>query len=357
MDVVRVRIAIYSLILGGVWLPLSSCAGSPVGESLQRSLEADPQLQENPPFGMASEADSSPTVTPSAPDAATSTPEARGGTLSPFGPAASSTASVPAPGDPDFIGPVWPSSQDTDRAASARRPPATTTAALDQVPEDLRPYVEDMLALGILPLPGDEAAAAESATSVTVLNQPIQRQEYARWLLMANNAFYQDQPSKKIRPAVSSASPAFEDVGQDDPAFASIQGLAEAGIIPSRLSGNATTVSFRPEDPLTRKDLLLWKVPLDTHQPLPPASVEAIEETWGFQDAAKVPPLALRAVLADYHSGEVSNIRRAFGFTTLFQPDKPVSRAEALAVLWRFGPVNEGITAQQLLAAEPAEQN
>ncbi|WP_225889186.1 S-layer homology domain-containing protein [Halomicronema hongdechloris] len=349
--------AIYSLALGVCWLTLSSCAGSPIGESLQRSLESDPQLQENPPFGMASETDSSsPTVTSSTPDTPSSTPEATSRTPAPFGPAASSQVSIPEPGHPGFIGPVWPSSQDTDRVSRSRRQTPTTAPTLDQVPADLRPYVEDMLALDILPLPGDEAASGESAAPVAVLNQPIQRREYARWLLTANNAFYQDHPSRKIRPAVSSAAPAFQDVSQDDPAFASVQGLAEAGIIPSPLSGNATTVSFRPEAPLTRKDLLLWKVPLDTHQALPTASVEAVEETWGFQDAAKIPPLALRAVLADYHSGEVSNIRRAFGFTTLFQPDKPVTRAEALAVLWRFGPVNEGITAQQLLAAEPAAQ-
>jgi hypothetical protein len=64
----------------------------------------------------------------------------------------------------------------------------------------------------------------------------------------------------------------------------------------------------------------LWKVPLDTRQALPSASVDAVKQTWGFQDAAKVEPRALRAVLADFQNGESANIRRMLGYTTLFQP-------------------------------------
>jgi hypothetical protein len=94
---------------------------------------------------------------------------------------------------------------------------------------------------------------------------------------------------------------------------------------------------------------LLWKIPLDTRQPLPKASIEAIKETWGFQDAAKIDPQAAKAVLADFQTGEQANIKRAFGFTTLFQPKKTVTYAEAAATIWYFGTQGEGRSAKEAL--------
>ncbi|MFM6833570.1 MAG: S-layer homology domain-containing protein, partial [Dolichospermum sp.] len=128
-----------------------------------------------------------------------------------------------------------------------------------------------------------------------------------------------------------------------------IQGLAEAGLINSILSGDATAVLFRPDAPLTREQLLLWKVPLDTRQSLPGANLEAVKQTWGFQDAGNIEPKALKAILADFQNAEQSNIRRVFGYTTLFQPKKPVTRAEAGAALWYFGTPGEGISATEAL--------
>jgi hypothetical protein len=95
--------------------------------------------------------------------------------------------------------------------------------------------------------------------------------------------------------------------------------------------------------------MILWKVPLDTRQALPSASIDAVKETWGFQDIARIEPKALRAVLADFQNGDQSNIRRVFGYTTLFQPKKPVTRAEAATALWYFGISGEGISAQEAL--------
>jgi hypothetical protein len=106
---------------------------------------------------------------------------------------------------------------------------------------------------------------------------------------------------------------------------------------------------FQPDAPLLREQLILWKVPLDTRQALPSANLEAVKQTWGFQDAGKIDPKALRAVLADFQNGEKSNIRRVFGYTTLFQPKKPLTRAEAAAALWYFGTQSEGISAREAL--------
>lgn len=221
---------------------------------------------------------------------------------------------------------------------------------LNPVPEQLRPYVADLEKLGVLSLEGANPKSNSEGTSKPLQpNQPIDRRRFAQWLMETNNKIYANQPGKQIRKAPNTTKPAFQDVPQTDPDFPVIQGLAEAGIIPSPLSGDSTAVTFRPDAPLIREQLLLWKVPLDIRRNLPTTSVDGVQETWGFQDAAKIDPKALRAVFADYQNGELSNIRRAFGYTTLFQPKKEVTGAEAAAALWYFGQQGEGLSAQDAL--------
>ncbi|NET55029.1 MAG: S-layer homology domain-containing protein [Symploca sp. SIO2E6] len=220
---------------------------------------------------------------------------------------------------------------------------------LDQVPQQLRQYIEDLAALGVLTVEASNSEDNPDTQSSKKFepNQTINRRDYARWLVAANNQLHTNSPGKQIRLASATAKPAFQDVPSTDPDFPSIQALAEAGLISSPLSGNATAVTFRPDAPLTRENLILWKVPLDTRQVLPKASVEAVEQTWGFQDTAKIDPKALRAVLADFQNGESANIRRLLGYTTLFQPKKAVTRAETAAVLWYIGSQGEGISASE----------
>lgn len=242
-------------------------------------------------------------------------------------------------------------------AEATAPPPAVATATptfsdLDNTSPELRQYIQDLAALGVLP--AAEAGAKGEATTAIQFEpgKTISHREFARWLLAANNQIYASRPSQQIRPAAPTAQPAFTDVPPTDPDFPVIQGLAEAGLIPSPLSGDTTNVLFRPDAPLTREQLLLWKVPLDTRQALPNATVDAVKQTWGFQDVSRIEPRALRAVLADFSNGDQSNIRRAFGYTTLFQPKKPVTRAEAAAALWFFGSGSEGMSAQEALRVE-----
>ncbi|MGB3137392.1 MAG: S-layer homology domain-containing protein [Nodosilinea sp.] len=305
-----------SVMVAGLSLLLvTSCAGS----SLEQSLEADPQLQDRPVFDedLAETAEIIEPESTERSDVAASTP-------------VSSTETTP---------PLDVSNPE---------------ALLDETPSDLRPYVQDWLTL--------EAAETDSETVIKSQfepNQPITRGEFADWLLTANNTFYADAPAKRIRPSTSSTNPTFQDVPASYPYFAAIQGLAEAGLIPSAKTGNATAVSFRPDAPLTRENLVLWKAPLDSRATLPTATTEAVAAAWGFQDAAKIEPLALRAVLADYQNGDFANIRRAFGYTTLFQPQAGVTQAEAAAALWRFGSQTEGLSVEDLLKSsfsEPAPQ-
>ncbi len=256
-------------------------------------------------------------------------------------PNASLATSVPQPGDPNFIGPLLPNST---APAGSPSPVATGAIAtpqqfsdLTQAPAELQPYLADLAQLGVLNVSSGQEFKP---------NQVITRREFARWLVAANNRLYATRPGNQIRLAVATDQPAFQDVPRSDADFAAIQGLATAGIIPSPLSGNSTTVTFRPNAPLTREDLILWKTPLDTRQALPNATLDAVQQTWGFQDTPRIDPKALRAVLADYQNSDLANIRRAFGYTTLFQPKKPVTRAEAAAVLWYFGTQGDGMSAK-----------
>lgn len=306
-------------------LLLTSCEGSPWGTSLEKNLEPDPRLLEEETVND-EETASAPSPSPS--DAPAADVEEGDG---------AETGSPP---------------ETTDAEEPVAAPPAFKPSYTDigEAPEELQQYIEDLVNLNVLMLIDVKADDnIERDPNDFLPNQIITRREYARWLLAVNNRFYGDQRTKKIRPAVNSSQPVFQDVGTANIDFAAIQGLAEAGIIPSPLNGSSTAVTFRPNAPLTRKDLILWKVPLDTRAALPAATATAVTEAWGFQDANKIEPAALKAVLADHNNGEFANIRRALGYTTLFQPDKGVTRAEAAAVLWRFGNSTEGLSAAELL--------
>lgn len=328
---------VFSALLTSL-LVVTGCSGSKLGDTVGKSLEPDPQLAKNAPVGNSK----TPVVVSPAP-----TPKP-------------SANKQPA--------------KDTQPTAETAAPKVTAGDYTDlgKAPEEIQPYLVDLIDLDLLKVrspiaqptstrtatEGDNKAKPPALPNPDEFrpNQATTRREYARWLLAVNNRFYADQTNRKVRPGVTSSTPVFKDVSTSDPDFPAIQGLAEAGIIPSPLTGSSTTLTFRPDAPLTRQDLLLWKVPLDTRQPLPQATPAGVEEAWGFQDAAKIEPRALQAVLADYQNGDFANIRRAFGYTTLFQPVKAATRAEAAAVLWRFGNSTEGITAKDVSGSGSGSQ-
>lgn len=262
---------------------------------------------------------------------------------------------VPQPGDSQFVGPIPPVNVPSSASTPDNNITTSEFSDLNKVSPELRQHIQDLAALGVLSVESN-AAKSNTATNQFEPNKIITRREYARWLIAANNAMYANNPAKQIRLASESGQSAFSDVAKTNPDFAEIQGLAEAGLIPSPLSGDSTEVLFRPDAPLTREQLILWKLPLDTRQALPGANLEAVKQSWGFQDVGKIDPKALRAVLADFQSGEQSNIRRVFGYTTLFQPKKPVTRAEAAAALWYFGTQGDGVSASDALKLKQSPQ-
>ncbi|AFZ47444.1 S-layer region-like precursor [Cyanobacterium stanieri PCC 7202] len=168
-------------------------------------------------------------------------------------------------------------------------------------------------------------------------SQEITRRQYARWLVKTNNVIFGSNDGKSIRLASANSEAVFRDVANDDPDFPYIQGLANAGLIPSRLTNNPDAIAFNPDQPLTREDLILWKVPFDFRQSFPTTTLDNIRETWGFQDANQMSPELWQKLYIDWQNGDNANIRRTFGFTTLFQPQKTVTMEEAAITLNRFG--------------------
>ncbi|XP_071709741.1 uncharacterized protein [Rutidosis leptorrhynchoides] len=168
------------------------------------------------------------------------------------------------------------------------------------------------------------------------------RREYARWLVSASSALSRNTLSK-VYPAMyieNVTEVAFDDITPEDPDFSSIQGLAEAGLIASKLSQRDMEIStqdenflhFCPESPLSRQDLVSWKMSLEKRL-LPVADRTVLQQLSGFIDIDKINPDAWPALIADLSAGENGIIGLAFGYTRLFQPDKPVTKAQAAIAL------------------------
>ncbi|CAM6105517.1 unnamed protein product [Calypogeia fissa] len=168
------------------------------------------------------------------------------------------------------------------------------------------------------------------------------RREYARWLIAISGTLARS-PAQKVFPAMyveSISELAFNDVVPEDPDFPYIQGLAEAGLISSNLSSHDSNEDsrstdgavFLPDSPLSRQDLVSWKVALDGHM-VQAVDKQRLKAQTGYIDFEKINEDALPFLAKDLAAGERSVISTAFGFTRRFQPGKPVTRAQAAIAL------------------------
>jgi len=354
------------LSLGLLALSLNACQGSNLGSSLENAIapvnptedaapkSTEPTPKPSPSVIQTVKPTSNPTLAPTI--TATATPEtiklSPSPTSSPSFTPKSSDRSISQTSKPESLSnqliaialqalpksttPQNPKSLKAFFSINFANSPNTSTefTDLEQAPAALRDWIQDLQQLGTI------------SAKTGQLFQPnafVARREYARWLLQTNNRFYKNQPSRQIRLAQPSDTPSFLDIPNNHPDFAIIQGLANAGLI------GGTGDRFRPNDPILREELVQWKIPLDLRQPLPSATWEGISQTWGFKDTDRISDSALSAIFADAQLRDLANIRRSFGFTTILQPQKPVTRAEAAASLWYFGTATDGISANKVL--------
>lgn len=322
------------ILILSVLITLTGCANSSNQKDFEKMLAPDPQLQ----------AEKSPTPVPNPTVTPTNFP-----VVSTPNPTPTPITFPPPENTPNFT----PSSPIPSPSPSTLIPlpsnPIVANPTNSNIPEALQQFVSDLEQLGVLNLSPNLPSNNNNPTFLDQPEKNITRREFVRWLIAANNRIYADNPSRQIRLATPNSVPAFQDVPANDPDFLSIQALAEAGLIPSSLSGNNKKVNFRPDDMLTREQMLMWKVPIDKRKALSIASLDAVKQKWGFMDADQITDKALGAILADADNGDRANIRRVFGFTTLLQPQKNLSRAEAAAALWFFGDYKDGKSAKDAL--------
>ncbi|KFK35068.1 hypothetical protein AALP_AA5G231200 [Arabis alpina] len=177
------------------------------------------------------------------------------------------------------------------------------------------------------------------------------RREYARWLVRSN-LLLERNPKHRIVPAVAlagSSIPAFEDVNTTDPDFEYIQALAEAGITSSKLSvedaqNETGNVNFYPESFVSRLDLVNWKAQLEYD--FYPEIMEEISRTKvDYIDTKNINPDMALGFFLDFLTGDKSTIRNVFGRIKRFQPNRPVTKAQA-AVALTSGKMAKAISAE-----------
>ncbi|KAJ8760459.1 hypothetical protein K2173_015126 [Erythroxylum novogranatense] len=169
------------------------------------------------------------------------------------------------------------------------------------------------------------------------------RREYARWLIRLNSLLERN-PKHRIVPSISlsgSVVAAFDDISAEDSDFQYVQSLAEAGIIPSKLSGassgsDSTKLEkrflFYPDRFISRQDLIDWKAQLEYE--VPSGIIEQMSGTKaGYMDVSKMSSDASPELLFDMTSQDRSIIRKVFGQTRRFQPNKPVTKAQVAVAL------------------------
>ncbi|GER29849.1 hypothetical protein STAS_05745 [Striga asiatica] len=192
---------------------------------------------------------------------------------------------------------------------------------------------EALSALRTLKIIKDDVKADELCT----------RREYARWLVRVNSHL---ERSREHRLSTSSAlsgstSTAFDDVGIEDPDFESIQSLAEAGVVRSKLSDkNPVSNSnlgeegflFLPDRFISRQDLIGWKAKIE-YKAMPGLNEEVSRKKVGFLDVKDISSDALPEIFVDTFADEKSIIRRVFGQSKRLQPNKPCTKGQAAVAL------------------------
>ncbi|CAI9092243.1 OLC1v1027435C1 [Oldenlandia corymbosa var. corymbosa] len=264
---------------------------------------------------------------------------------------ASSVSDVSYPFTKKQLGNIYQTVNETGTSFDLNSLGITYTTAVIPAPSKLSTALQEFRGKVLIPAVVDQvqSQALSALQALKVIEVDVQpgdlctRREYARWLVSASGVLSRSTVTK-VYPAMyieNVTELAFDDIRPEDPDFPSIQGLAEAGLISSKLSrrdmqsspdDDHSPVFFSPESPLSRQDLVSWKMALEKKQ-LPVVDKEILQQLSGFIDLEKIHPDAWPALVADIAAGDQGIMALSFGYTRLFQPDKPVTKAQAAIAL------------------------
>lgn len=171
--------------------------------------------------------------------------------------------------------------------------------------------------------------------------KPVTRAEYVTWLFKANNLLKNDANKIRLAPHIE---PQFSDLPSSHPAYKYAQALANAGYSVGYDDG-----TFKPDQPITREEMIGMKVGLDKGKNIKPDR-GMMDYAWKFSDSKEVDDRFTGYIYQDYHNGgpKGTNIQRAFGKIGTFKPKQTVVRAEAAATLWQISGTNAAQVASNM---------
>lgn len=182
--------------------------------------------------------------------------------------------------------------------------------------------INDLVDIGVI----------EATTDTFQPVKPVTRAEFVRWLVKANNIVR--KRNAFIRPAEPGTPSSFTDVTEANPDFKFIQGMADAG-----WSVGFPDKTFRPDEVLTREQMIAIKNPIDWNN----ESYNGYQKAWS--DADKINKNFLTQMSTEafglYQCNGNNNWSRIYGKTKVCIPQKPVSRAEAAMCVWAIGAKGE----------------
>ncbi len=158
------------------------------------------------------------------------------------------------------------------------------------------------------------------------LLEPITRGQFITLLYFANNAVRSEEYHIRLAPAYD---PGLTDIDSSHPAYKYVQAVANAGY-----SVGYEDNTFKPDQPITREEMIGTKVPLDA------GAGHHDHNIWNFSDYEEIDSKFRDDIYIDSflkRKGKGSNIQRAFGSIKSFKPNQAVWGYEAAATLWQFG--------------------
>ncbi|KAL9225993.1 hypothetical protein vseg_001854 [Gypsophila vaccaria] len=185
------------------------------------------------------------------------------------------------------------------------------------------------------------------------------RRDYARWLVRASSLLERN-PKYKVSTAITLAGsfiPAYEDMPFVDQDFDSIQALAEAGVVSSKLSSKRNLdgyLNFFPGRFISRKDLIDWRAQLE-YDFGATRNQEILKQKVNLLDLREISADEEPGLFMDVLAADNSLLRRVFGQIRRLQPNKPSTIAQA-AVALTSGRMTEVIQ-NELLRLETEESS